>query len=156
MTSQIILNDMLFYNAIQHWTIFPWPYSLVVVFLQFKICMRFPRHMYNDMVLQSTIAFVAIDQWMLVWWKPGQYAQNGGNQDNAVRFKYWRTTYLPPLVVVFSQFKICMRFPRHMYKNMVLLSIAVLGPFKNELIRWMFMEKWQFIKICHILMTRQL
>ena len=24
----------------------------------------------------------------LKWWKPGQYAQNGGNQDNTVRFKY--------------------------------------------------------------------
>ena len=40
-----------------------------------------------------------------------------------------------PLVVVFLQFKISMRFPRHMYKDMVLLSIVVLGPFKNELIR---------------------
>ena len=35
---------------------------LVVVFLQFKICMRFPRHMYKDMVLLSTVAFVAIEQ----------------------------------------------------------------------------------------------
>ena len=35
---------------------------LVVVFLQFKICMRFPRHMYTDMVLLSTVAFVAIEQ----------------------------------------------------------------------------------------------
>ena len=40
-----------------------------------------------------------------------------------------------PLVVVFLQFKICMRFPRHMYKDIVLLSTVVLGPFKNELIR---------------------
>ena len=32
---------------------------------------------------------------------------------------------LPPLVVVFLQFKICMRFPRHMYKDMVLLSTVV-------------------------------
>ena len=39
------------------------------------------------------------------------------------------------LVVVFLQFKICMRFPRHMYKDIVLLSTVVLGPFKNELIR---------------------
>ena len=23
-----------------------------------------------------------------LWWKPGQNAQNGGNQDNTVRFKY--------------------------------------------------------------------
>ena len=35
---------------------------LVVVFLQFKISMRFPRHMYKDMVLLSTVAFVAIEQ----------------------------------------------------------------------------------------------
>ena len=35
---------------------------LVVVFLQFKICMRFPRYMYTDMVLLSTVAFVAIEQ----------------------------------------------------------------------------------------------
>ena len=35
---------------------------LVVVFLQFKICIRFPRHMYKDMVLLSTVAFVAIEQ----------------------------------------------------------------------------------------------
>ena len=35
---------------------------LVVVFLQFKICMRFPRRMYKDMVLLSTVAFVAIEQ----------------------------------------------------------------------------------------------
>ena len=35
---------------------------LVVVFLQFKMCMRFPRHMYKDMVLLSTVAFVAIEQ----------------------------------------------------------------------------------------------
>ena len=42
---------------------------------------------------------------------------------------------LPPLVVVFLQFKICIWFPRHMYKDMVLLSTIVLGPFKNELIR---------------------
>ena len=35
---------------------------LVVVFLQFEICMRFPRHMYKDMVLLSTVAFVAIEQ----------------------------------------------------------------------------------------------
>ena len=34
----------------------------LVVFLQFKICMRFPRHMYKDMVLLSTVAFVAIEQ----------------------------------------------------------------------------------------------
>ena len=38
---------------------------------------------------------------------------------------------LPPLVVVFLQFRICMRFPRHMYKDMVLLSIVVLVPFNN-------------------------
>ena len=48
---------------------------LVVVFLQFWICMRFPRHLYKDMVLLSTVAFVAIEQWMLFWWKPGQYSQ---------------------------------------------------------------------------------
>ena len=41
---------------------------------------------------------------------------------------------LPPLVVVFLQFKICMRFPRHMYNDMVHLSTVVLGPFKNQLI----------------------
>ena len=35
---------------------------LVVVFLQFKISMRFPRHVYKDMVLLSTVAFVAIEQ----------------------------------------------------------------------------------------------
>ena len=35
---------------------------LVVVVLQFKICMRFPRHMYKDIVLLSTVAFVAIEQ----------------------------------------------------------------------------------------------
>ena len=34
---------------------------LVVVFLQFKICMRLPRHMYKDLVLLSTVAFVAIE-----------------------------------------------------------------------------------------------
>ena len=38
---------------------------------------------------------------------------------------------LHPLVVVFLQFKICILFPRHMYKDMVLLSTIVLGPFKN-------------------------
>ena len=38
---------------------------------------------------------------------------------------------LPPLVVVFLQFKICMRFPRHMYNDIVLLSTVVLGTFKN-------------------------
>ena len=38
---------------------------------------------------------------------------------------------LPPLVVVFVQFKISMRFPRHMYNDMGLLSTVVLGPFKN-------------------------
>ena len=42
---------------------------------------------------------------------------------------------LPPLVVVFLQFMICKRFPRHMYKDMILLFMVVLGPFKNELIR---------------------
>ena len=42
---------------------------------------------------------------------------------------------LLPLVVVFLQFKISKRFPRHMYNDMVLLSTIVLGPFKNELIR---------------------
>ena len=42
---------------------------------------------------------------------------------------------LPPLVVVFLQFQICMWFPRHMYKDMVLLSTIVLRPFKNKLIR---------------------
>ena len=35
---------------------------LVVVFLQFKICMWFPRHMYKDMVLLSIVVFVAIEQ----------------------------------------------------------------------------------------------
>ena len=35
---------------------------LVVVVLQFKICKRFPRHMYKDIVLLSTVAFVAIEQ----------------------------------------------------------------------------------------------
>ena len=35
---------------------------LVVVFLQFRICKRFSRHLYEDMVLLSTIAFVAIEQ----------------------------------------------------------------------------------------------
>ena len=34
---------------------------LVVVFLQLKMCMRFPRHMYKVMVLLSTVAF-AIEQ----------------------------------------------------------------------------------------------
>ena len=42
---------------------------------------------------------------------------------------------LLPLVVVFLQFKISMRFPRHMYNDLVLISTIVLGPFKNELIR---------------------
>ena len=50
--------------------------------------MWFPRHMYKDIVSLSTVAFVAIEQCMLFWWKPGQYAQNGGNQDNTVRFEY--------------------------------------------------------------------
>ena len=35
---------------------------LVVVFLQFRICIWFPRHMYKDMILLSTVAFVAIEQ----------------------------------------------------------------------------------------------
>ena len=35
---------------------------LVDDFLQFKICMRFPQQMYKDMVLLSTVAFVAIEQ----------------------------------------------------------------------------------------------
>ena len=35
---------------------------LVVVFSQFKICMRFPGHMYNDMVLLSKVVFMAIEQ----------------------------------------------------------------------------------------------
>ena len=47
----------------------------------------------------------------LTWWKPGPYRQ--------------KIDVLPPLVVVFLQFKMCKRFPRHMYKNMDLLSIAV-------------------------------
>ena len=55
---------------------------------------------------------------------------------------------LPPLVVVFLQFKISMRFPRHMYKVMVLLSTVVLAHSLNVILR-----KWQFIKICQILMT---
>ena len=38
---------------------------------------------------------------------------------------------LPPLVVVFLQFKICMWFPRHMYKDMVLLSIVVFVAIKQ-------------------------
>ena len=42
---------------------------------------------------------------------------------------------IPRLEVVALQFKICIRFPRHMYKDLVVLSILVLGPFKNELIR---------------------
>ena len=41
----------------------------------------------------------------------------------------------PFVVVFFYFFSICMRFPRHMYKDMVLHSTVVLGPFKNELIR---------------------
>ena len=51
-----------------------------------------------------------------------------------------------------------MRFPRHMYKDMVLLSTVVLGPFKNELIRWMLMKNgsWQKSAILYTLMTRQL
>ena len=57
---------------------------------------------------------------------------------------------LPPLVVVFLQFKICMWFPRHMYKYMVLLSIVVFARSLNVNLR-----KWQFIKICQILMTSQ-
>ena len=35
---------------------------LVVAFLQFKMCVWFPRPMYKDMVLLSTVAFVAIEQ----------------------------------------------------------------------------------------------
>ena len=65
----------------------------------------------------------------LKWWKPGQYAQNGGNQDNKLKMVETSTIQsdlnfdvIPPLVVVFLQFKICMRFQRHMYKDMVLLS----------------------------------
>ena len=42
---------------------------------------------------------------------------------------------LHPLVVVFLQFKICMQFPGHMYKDIVILSIVVLVPFKNEILR---------------------
>ena len=70
---------------------------LVVVFVQFKICIWFPRHMYNDMVLLSsrvrghrTVNAILVETRTicLKWWKPGQYAQNGGNQDNTVRFKY--------------------------------------------------------------------
>ena len=75
---------------------------------------------------------------MLFWWKPGQYAQNGGNQDIMLKMVETRTIQselnidvLPPLVVVFLQFKISMRFPRHMYNDMVLLSTVVLVPFKN-------------------------
>ena len=56
------------------------------------------------------------------WWNPGHYAQTGGNQCNTVRLNI---DVLPPLVVVFLQFKICMWFPRHMYKDMVLLSTVV-------------------------------
>ena len=35
---------------------------LVVVFLQFKICMWFPRHMDEDMVLLSIVVFMPIEQ----------------------------------------------------------------------------------------------
>ena len=31
--------------------------SLIVIFLQFKICMWFARHMYKDMFLLSTVVF---------------------------------------------------------------------------------------------------
>ena len=63
----------------------------------------------------------------------------GGNQDNMQTLVETRTIQsdlnidvLPPLIVVFLQFKICMWFPRHIIKDMVLLSTVVLGPFKNE------------------------
>ena len=92
---------------------------------------------------------------MLLRWKPRQYAQNGGNQDIMLKMVETRTIQselnieiLPPLVVVFLQFKICLRFPRHMYNDMVLLSTAVLAHSLNVILR-----KWQFIKICQILMT---
>ena len=75
---------------------------------------------------------------MLFWWKPGQNAQNGGNQDIMLKMVETRTIQsdlnidvLLPLVVVFLQFKISMRFPRHMYNDLVLLSTVVLVPFKN-------------------------
>ena len=41
---------------------------------------------------------------------------------------------LSPSVVVFLELKICKRFPRHVYKDLVKLSKAALGQFKNELI----------------------
>ena len=40
-------------------------------------------------------------------------------------YKILNFDVLPPLVVVFLQFRICMRFPRHLYKDMVLLSTIV-------------------------------
>ena len=75
-------------------------------------------------------------------WPSNSECYFGGIQDNMLKLVETRTIQsdlnidvLPPLVVVFLQFKISMRFPRHMYKDMVLLSIVVLGPFKHELIR---------------------
>ena len=63
-------------------------HPLIVVFFQFMICMWFPRHMYEDIVLLSKVVFFAMEQGMFVWWKPGQNDENGGNQDNTVKFKY--------------------------------------------------------------------
>ena len=79
---------------------------------------------------------------IVVLWQLNNESYFGGNQDIMLKMVETRTIQsglnidvLPPLVVVFSQFKICMWFPRHMYKDMVLPSIIVLGPFKNKLIR---------------------
>ena len=72
-----------------------------------------------------------IEQLMLFWWNPRQYAQNGGNLVTRTIQSDINIDVLPPLVVVFLQFKISMLFPRHMYNDMVLLSTVVLVPFKN-------------------------
>ena len=82
------------------------------------------------MILLSTVASLS--------WPSNSECYFGGNQDNMLKMVETRTIQsdlnidvLPPLVVVFVQFKVSMRFPRHMYNDMVLLSTVVLGPFKN-------------------------
>ena len=57
-TEQYFHDHMMVYKVLNFDVLPP----LVVVFLQFKICMWFPQHMYKDIVLLSTVAFVAIEQ----------------------------------------------------------------------------------------------
>ena len=69
------------------------------------------------MVLLSSVVFIGIEQL-------NNERSFAGNQDNMLKMVEPRTIQsdlnidvIPPLVVVFLQFKICLWFPRHLYKK---------------------------------------